>query len=185
MDGWIEVVQKKVRARVHPYSEKWSPPELGWIKVNTDGAVLKGANKGGSGVVLGDHNSAFRGAAAHFLPSMANPEIVELLACKKALMFAREIGMSKIHVEMDCKEAVGMINEPCRNLSVAGSIVEDIKSKLLGREGCKVTWNRRTANKAAHTLAKLAVGEECCQKWRAMPPECVLHVISDEIPNFD
>lgn len=76
-----------------------------------------------------------------------------------------------------------MINSACKNLSVAGPIVEDIKCLMQGWQGCKVSWRRRTANRAAHILAKLAVSEQVSQEWRAVPPECILHVIAAEIPN--
>lgn len=185
MDEWRETVQKKARTRVQAQPEKWKPPEQGWILANADGAVSKGADKGGGGVVLRDHDGAFRGAAAHFFPTIAKPEFVELMACRRALQFGRELGVLKIHVQLDCREAVCMINKPIKNLSAAGPIVEDIKVLMQGWQGCKVTWKRRTANRAAHILAKLAVGEEICQEWHSMPPDCILHVIADEIPNIN
>lgn len=185
MDEWTEIVNKKARSKVKVQPEKWQPPEPGWILANTDGAVAKDATKGGGGVVLRDHDGAFRGAAAHFFPDDGKPDIIELKACRKALQFGRELGVQKIHVETDCREAVCMINGSVKNFSAAGPIVEDIKGLMQGWQGCKVTWKRRSANRAAHILAKLAVGNELCEEWRATPPDCILHVIADEIPSFN
>lgn len=82
---------------------------------------------------------------------------------------------------MDSKEAVCMINGARRNLSLVGTIVKDIKSLMQGWQGCKVTWRRRSANKAAHILARLPVGDGACVEWRYAPPDCILSVIGDEI----
>jgi hypothetical protein len=128
MDEWNKVVQKKARTRVQTQPEKWTPPGQGWMKANTGGATSKGAEMGGGGVVLRDHDGAFTGAAAQFFPAMEKPEMVELMACKIAFRLARDLGVQRIHVEMDCREAVRMINNPNKNLSAVGSIVEDIKA---------------------------------------------------------
>lgn len=76
-----------------------------------------------------------------------------------------------------------MINNSSLNLSAVGPIVEDIKGMMEGWQGCRVMWRRYLANWVAHILAKLAVGDELCEEWRFVPPDCILHVIADEIPN--
>ena len=134
-------------------------------------------------MVLRDHDGALRGAATQFFPYDSKPEFVELKACRRALQIGRDLSISKIHVEMDCNQAVRMINSACRNLSEAGPIVEDIKALMQGWQGCKVSWRRRTANQAAHILAKLAVSEQVSQEWRVVPHECILHVIGAAILN--
>ena len=50
----------------------------------------------------------------------------------------------------------------------------------------KVSWVCRNANVAAHKLARVGVGEGVCANWFGTPPDCILDVISDDIPNaFD
>ena len=127
-----------------------------------DGAVGRSSSDGGGGVVFRDHAGAFRGALAHLFPQVTKPEVAELMACRKALQVGRELRFQRLHVEMDSKEAVCMINDARRNLSMVGTIVEDIKSLMCCWQDCKVTWRRRSANKAAHTLARLAVGDGVC-----------------------
>ena len=74
-----------------------------------------------------------------------------------------------------------MINGARRNLSLVGTIVEDIKSLMHGWQGCKVTWRRRSTNKAAHILARITVGDGACVECRYAPPDCILSVTADEI----
>lgn len=77
-----------------------------------------------------------------------------------------------------------MINHPMKNLSVSGPWLEEIKSLPHSFADFKVSWVRHSANIAAHKLAKIGVGEELCKVWLGVPPDCILDVISDEIPNF-
>lgn len=51
------------------------------------------------------------------------------------------------------------------------------------REEWKIAWVRREANRAAHNLAREAVSNNLCMEWPLMPPDLILHVISDEIPS--
>jgi ribonuclease HI len=71
-------------------------PTERWHKVNADGAFLWGSGVGGSGAVLWDHNGWFVAGTGHFLPSVANPKGAELLACKAALVLAKERGVTKV-----------------------------------------------------------------------------------------
>lgn len=152
--------------------------------MNVDGATSAATGNGGGGVVVRDHAGAFREALAQLFRNCQKPEIVELMAYRKALTFGRELGIQRIHVEMDCRQAVSMVNSAPRNLSVAGPIVEDIKELMHGWMGCKTTWRRRSANRAAHILAKVAVGDGISQVWRHASPDCILSIIADEIPDF-
>ena len=76
-----------------------------------------------------------------------------------------------------------MLNGQHKELWSAGPWIQEIKSMLTSFSEFKVSWVRRSANIAAHKLAKVGVGDELCKVWLGIPPDCVLDVISDEIPN--
>ena len=71
-----------------------------------------------------------------------------------------------------------------RNLFAVGPWVQDIKEMLNSLMDFKVSWVRRSGNVAAHKLVKVGVGEERCETWLALPPDFILDVISDDIPDF-
>uniref|UniRef100_A0A453SC04 RNase H type-1 domain-containing protein n=1 Tax=Aegilops tauschii subsp. strangulata TaxID=200361 RepID=A0A453SC04_AEGTS len=78
-----------------------------------------------------------------------------------------------------------MLNNQERNLSAAGPVIEEIKGMLRAYEDWKVSWVRRTANVAAHRLAKVHVGDELCKVVKcATGLYFILEVVSDEIPEF-
>ena len=65
--------------------ERWVPPEEGWVKANFDGAVYKQGAMCGVGAVLRDHSGAFRAVTCHLFDGIADPEVAEIYACKRAL----------------------------------------------------------------------------------------------------
>lgn len=165
--------------------EKWKPPEVGWVKVNVDGATKKGGEGGGTGVIFRNHEGAYMSAGCHFIPRCNNPERMELLACRDAAAMAEELDIPYLHIETDCREIVGKLQSSKRDLSALGPTVEEVKLLLASRESWKVSWVRREANKAAHLVAREAVANQLDFVWRLTPPDFILHVVSDEIPTWD
>ena len=123
--------------------QRWRPPDEGWIR-----AVCKYGDKGGGGLVLRDHNGAFVAGASHFFPSNADPEAMEILACRRAAQVAREMNVQKLHMELDNQKVVQMLSRVSKNLSATGPWIEEIKEMLRGFDEFKVSWVRRSANVA-------------------------------------
>lgn len=47
-----------------------------------------------------------------------------------------------------------------------------------------MSWVRRTANGAAHKLAKEGIRIARNKVWLAEPPDSILQIVADEIPGF-
>lgn len=69
-------------------------------------------------------------------------------------------------------------------MSVIGPIVEYTEKQLLGFDGVKVSWVRRSTNKGPHILAREGASFELDRFWLQEQPDCILHIISDEIPSM-
>lgn len=80
------------------------PAQLGWIKINTDGATDDRCRRGGAGFVARDHFGSFIAAAGARSDHVVDPLSVELLVCRDALCFARDKCFQKVHVETDYNE---------------------------------------------------------------------------------
>lgn len=61
---------------------RWSPPSQGWVKLNTDGAVMSHTNMGGVGVVLRDWRGGFLAAGAHQFSGITSVALLEMLAAQ-------------------------------------------------------------------------------------------------------
>lgn len=77
-----------------------------------------------------------------------------------------------------------MLNSSEKNLSAVGPTIEEIKGMLRSFQQVKVSWVSRSANSAADRLAKVGMGDELCKVWFSVPPECILAIVSDEIPSY-
>ena len=159
---WREVHAKSPRITKPAAVQRWSAPDEGWIKANSDGAISRHGGRAGGGVVLRDANGGFLASACHLFPQVVDPEVAEIMACKRALRVAADINVQKVHLELDCQSLVHVLKQPEKNLSVMGPWLEEIKTMLRSFEDFKVSWVRRSANVAAHKLAKVGVGEELC-----------------------
>lgn len=78
MKEWKEAHISNPRPAMPQLKQKWRPPDTGWLKVNSDGAVAKVRNSGGAGAVIRDHEGAFRAGLCHFFRDVVDPESVEI-----------------------------------------------------------------------------------------------------------
>lgn len=87
----------------------WSPPDSGWMKMNSDGSfALDGV---GSGMVLCDDQESIIFSAQRQLFSCRKALEVELCACMKVLSMALQINESRIVVEPGSIVDVKMIDQ--------------------------------------------------------------------------
>ena len=113
--------------------------------------------------MIRDEHGAFCAGLCHLVRGMTDPEMLEVHACKKGLVLAQEIQAEKVHVEMDSQRVVKMLNSQHKEMSTAGPLIQELKTLLSSFVSSKVTWVRRTANVAAHKLAKIGVGDGLCK----------------------
>jgi ribonuclease HI len=157
--------------------ERWLPPVQDWVKVNTDGAFRQGECNGRAGVVIRDHHGDFLGGACHFFPHVADAEGAELLACKRGLVVAREAGVQRIILETDSVEVAAKLKGEGQDRSIYGPLVREIKSLFGNFEETLVRSVRRTANEAAHRMAKNGCDNKLCKVWLGDAPGCIQNMI--------
>ena len=85
----------------------WRPPELGWIKINTDGSIAMDARRGGIGGVARSRPS-FLAAWCKPYPGITDQLIAEALAIRDGVIFARLRGYAEVVLESDNLEIVNL-----------------------------------------------------------------------------
>jgi hypothetical protein len=85
---------------------------------------------------------------------VSDPESSELLACRRAVILAKEMGSVKLILESDCAGAMSKLRSGELDRSAQGPLVEDIKALLGEFEDVLITHVRRSCNEVAHRLAK-------------------------------
>lgn len=177
VEEWHEVHSKPAVEASVKQKEKWSPPDEGWLKVNTDGSFSNSDGHGGGGVVVRDHNGAFIAGATHFFPAAVDAEGAEILACRRAVELAKEIGCRNLLLESDCANAVKKLNDTNKDRSVVGPLIEELKAAMMVFDQVQVRAVRRTANVVAHKLAKEGCVNKLCKTWFSSPPDCIVSAL--------
>ncbi|KAL5809110.1 hypothetical protein ACOSQ3_029801 [Xanthoceras sorbifolium] len=106
--------------------QHWQPPGDSFLKLNLDAATSVESNKVGLGVVVRNHLRQVLLSAASSLSSCFSPLLHEALALKHGLELARDAGLSRLVLELDCATLVKFINLNQLPLSEVGQVISDI-----------------------------------------------------------
>ena len=95
-----------------------------------------------------------------------------MLACRKALEFAVDVGFAELVLEGDNVTVMRNLEASRNTLSHLGHLYGDIQCLMLGLHVVLVSCVSRTANSMAHSLAKFARGveDECIWLEESPPP---------------
>lgn len=169
-----------VRARI-----KWQPPDTGWIKINTDGAVRQVQRRAGVGVVAREHSGAFLRGRCIKYEAITDPCIIELLACRDAMAMAIEDGYSNVILETDC-QTVCTLWKAEENRSVGAHVIREMKLFLRHFQGFILQHVGREANGAAHRCAREALMlDENFIIFDVSPAFLIAALQSDVVPSGD
>ena len=107
---------------------KWKPPPLDWVKINFDGAVFKEHVEAGLGSIIRNDRGLVMAALTQVIPLPTSVEMVEELAARRTLFFAKELGFEKVILEGDSEIAIRTMKSDDFFAAPFGHIVFDIKS---------------------------------------------------------
>ena len=104
---------------------RWIPPIPDQFKINFDGAVFSDLDAAGLGVVVRDSRGRVLGAVAERIPIPNSPAIVEALACRRAMIFARELSIPDAIFEGDAKLIIKALRAREVNHPEYGHVIQD------------------------------------------------------------
>jgi ribonuclease HI len=179
--GSAEEIKKKVNNE-RPRSAnqpRWTAPPIGVIKINVDAAVAKNLNKGVVAAVARDSTGVYRGASAAIFHGRSDPETLEALACQEAMSLAADIAAPRVQIASDCLSVVKSYNEGSKG--TYSHIIQEMMARIRDFQDFSVVFERRSANKDAHHLARFAVHSEFGRLvWFLDPPEGVNIPVTSE-----
>jgi hypothetical protein len=117
----------------------------------------------GIGIITCDHSGTVLAAVSLLMPGVTDPTTAEAVAAWKMAEACVSLGYSKVILEGDSLEIVNSLQKDDCCWSRYGAMINDAKVLLDSLQEWKVCHARRTANVAAHLLAKhgLTVEAEC------------------------
>ncbi|KAL6502592.1 hypothetical protein OROHE_024245 [Orobanche hederae] len=137
----------------------WEKPEIGWVKVNTDGSVKGAADHSlaeatAGGLIRNSNGQWIKGFRCN-IGYGNTPVLAELTGVMKGLELAWNIGRRKIIVETDNEGVLQMIKDTRNRQNDNYKLAKEIK-ELLGRDWeaeVELKLCRRESNRCADWLA--------------------------------
>ena len=144
---------------------RWSTPIFPHYKINFDGAVFSEQQVAGLGVMIRGCYGRVIAAMAEHIPVPICAEIVEALACQRALTFARELNISDLVSEGDAEIIIKSLFARDVSHLEYGHVIQGVLFIASGFQVFNFPHDKRLGNSVAHFLAKCAkLGNEL-QVW--------------------
>lgn len=129
--GQVATVRDQVRRQ---------KPMDGWVKINFDGGLDSLSKTSGLGDVIRDSSGRFRVARPVHFGYLMNPLVLEAMAAWEGLIFAKELGLQKVHVEGDSQVVVNMMQKQRDSNSSVGVLFADMDRLRWDFEGTRVSF---------------------------------------------
>ncbi|KAK9986630.1 hypothetical protein SO802_031581 [Lithocarpus litseifolius] len=154
-DYWQQ--PKNPRQAVKPRVVRWIPPISPSFKINFDGACFKEMGTAGMGVVVRDCSGSVLGALSQRIQLPSSAAIVELLACRRVMLFAKELRITNYTFKGDAKVVLQEIWNKDSTHPEYGHVINDVLSLATDCQFCSFSYVKRVGNIVAHFLAKFKV----------------------------
>ena len=117
---------REVRSVVkQPLRRKWFPPAAMEFKANFDGAWFNESEEAGIGVVVRDSSGQVLAALTEKIKKPHSVDCLEMMAARRAVIFAQEIGLQKCQFEGDSKTIIKALKIGDMSSSSFGHLVRD------------------------------------------------------------
>ncbi|KAK9984201.1 hypothetical protein SO802_033726 [Lithocarpus litseifolius] len=136
--------------------------------------------KAGLGVVVHDSQGSVIASLSEQAPLPFSTDIVEAMAAARALVFAKDLGITEFVLEGDSEVVITSLRSKEASFSSFGHLLESAKS-IIGSDTCiKFSHVRRSGNKIAHNLARHARNVRGLSVWVEDVPQHLVDVLFAE-----
>jgi ribonuclease HI len=157
----------------------WNPPPPNCYKVNVDAAGPTN-NMWGIGVVIRDSYGDVAAAATWIVEAIPDPDVGEALGVRLAIQFALDMGFFQVMFESDSLNVVRGFHKLSNNQSYLGMVVADCNRLSSRFNSFSLSHIKRSANMAAHSLAKFALTSSDTV-WIEECPPCIVSSIAADL----
>ncbi|KAK0586448.1 hypothetical protein LWI29_007016 [Acer saccharum] len=158
----------------------WSPPPLGWVKLNTDGSWRPEFGSISAGGVIRNNEKAWLVGFA-LNKGMGNVLEAELWGIFEGLKLAWRAGFRKVLVESDSQSAVLLLTNPTPTHHPLFNIVEDCKMLVEKNWSCSIQHVFRESNRVADALANLGHSLNLGTTFFDVPPAQISACVNEDL----
>ena len=142
-----------------PIPVKWTPPPLGWFKLNTDGSSLGNPELAGGGGIIRNHLGEWVGGFSQAIGFTTSVQ-AELRVLKDGLLLAIDLEILNLEIEVDSLVAVDLINSSTTSNAFLSTVVDDCRYLLERFELKSLKHIFREANGCTDLLAKAGYAQQ-------------------------
>lgn len=170
-----------------PNISKWKPPPEDTYKINTDGTYDQKTRKGGWGFVIRDKHGDLLASGAGNIKYAASALHAEAMAVNRGILYASQMGMTRIIIEMDNTVLAYSLKRNEIDRSAVGSLVHQARDLMRFEFSyCNVSICNRCCNKVTDCLASyghcvLSSGSELLMTGG---PEFVSDLATGDLPGW-
>ena len=133
----------------------WKPPPDPVFKLNFDAAIFSDLNVSGVGVIIRNCKGEVMVAMTAKGPPVGGSEEAEILACRRALEFAIDVGFTDLVVEGDNATIMSSLSSSEADQSWLRHIIQDIQWLANGIKLVCFSHVKRGVNSMTHVLARI------------------------------
>ncbi|KAJ8749857.1 hypothetical protein K2173_013772 [Erythroxylum novogranatense] len=163
-------------AALHPnlaFSLVWKKPPVGFIRINTDAAIFKELGTTSTGFVVRNSNGDCIAVGSNIFSGVLDPSTVEAMSIREALSWVKKKNLHSVIIESDSKLVIQSLLSNRRNRSDVDFIVIDCLFLCNSINDVHFGFCKRSANCAAHTLARNASSMSGLVYWDLSVPSCI------------
>uniref|UniRef100_A0A7C9CUA9 RNase H type-1 domain-containing protein n=1 Tax=Opuntia streptacantha TaxID=393608 RepID=A0A7C9CUA9_OPUST len=134
--------------------DSWFPPPSGYIKLNSDAAVIKGFGAG-LGWVARDASGNVVEIGCKKQAGVFLADLAEAMAARFALIHAHTRGWKKVVIESDSLSLITKLQTGRRGQAYIDVVIADIRKIVLSFESLLSSHVRKKGNSVAHLVARL------------------------------
>uniref|UniRef100_A0A2N9FDK7 Reverse transcriptase domain-containing protein n=1 Tax=Fagus sylvatica TaxID=28930 RepID=A0A2N9FDK7_FAGSY len=177
---YLAVTTEEKIAKPNLSQVRWKPPQTNYYKVNFDGAIFKDSNAGGIGVVIRDNAGMVIATLSQKVRGPQTVEMIEALAARRAIIFAKEVGITDVEFEGDAVNVIRDLSSQVPIHTPYSLIIEDARAILQNLQRSSLSHTRRSGNTVAHALARRASNCNSPLIWMEEVPSDITHVLLND-----
>ncbi|KAH9726440.1 reverse transcriptase domain-containing protein [Citrus sinensis] len=148
----------------------WEKPGAGWYKCNVDAALVRPRGLITFGAVIRSAGGEFIAAKSNILPGSFDPREAEALGVKEALSWLKNFSFKSVVLEMDSLLVFNALHDKLDYPNGFGSVIADCRALAQSLGEVAFSFVRRSANSAAHTVARVGSSLSGAGEWSFVPP---------------
>ncbi|XP_075665404.1 uncharacterized protein LOC142635076 [Castanea sativa] len=162
----------------------WTSPQDNRYKINFEGATFADDRSAGLRAVIRNKEGRVMAALSQKIPLPMLVIKVEVLAARRALELAVELGFDHIILEGDSEILHKALLVEGRNFTPYGHLVQDVVYFSSFLSAFKTSLVRRSGNKLAHSLARNSKSLNYMQIWMEDVPTDLLLIVQADLTSL-